>query len=310
MATIRQLLVDTKVSDILEGSKPESLPLLCFKEHDTVGAVLKQFAAAGLTSALVLRSSAASDNSSDDACRYFSTVLMRDVLGFVDLSNIMQNLVRGAPFRSGSRASQPAAYFFTRASLDGRKRTVYRPLRRNVPADECLLVLLSCSCAQGRDTSATACMPTGFYLASVLPATARLSANTLGVHVCLVDCLSHACSDGGLAELPRPCRPHHTVFSPTTLFQRQLSRQNGDGAPTTGALVQARSRARWLSTSPTPLRRWPPSSARCRYHPSCSTSAPPSTARCATTGRSRARTPPLWPPSSVSASSSAAPAAA
>ena len=32
----------------------------------------------------------------DDASRTFSTIRIRDVLGFVDMNNIIQNLVRGA----------------------------------------------------------------------------------------------------------------------------------------------------------------------------------------------------------------------
>jgi hypothetical protein len=97
MSNIKQVLLDGRISDVIDDQTGNhGFPLLCFKECDSIGFALRKLASEALMSALVLKSTVLSDSSTDDTCRLFSTVYVRDILGFVDLNNVMQNLVRGA----------------------------------------------------------------------------------------------------------------------------------------------------------------------------------------------------------------------
>ena len=104
MSAIRHLL-DSRTSEVLQEQQAGNpLSSLCFKESDSIGSVLRAFARGGFASALVLRSAAVPDDAADPANRVFSTVYMRDIIGFVDLHVILQGLLRGACSRKASAA--------------------------------------------------------------------------------------------------------------------------------------------------------------------------------------------------------------
>jgi hypothetical protein len=99
MSSIRQILLDGRISELLPENEDDRFPIVCFRESDSIGFVLRKFASESLMSALVLKDSAVSDNPTDHRDRSFSTIYMRDIVGFVDLHTILSNLLRGAlPF--------------------------------------------------------------------------------------------------------------------------------------------------------------------------------------------------------------------
>ena len=96
MSSIRQTLLDGRISEVLPSDEVSRFPIVAFLQTDTIGFVLRKFASETLMSALVLKSSARPDDSADDVDRSFSQILMRDILGFVDLHSILSSLLRGA----------------------------------------------------------------------------------------------------------------------------------------------------------------------------------------------------------------------
>lgn len=261
MASIRHTLLDGRISELLPKDEGSRFPIICFLQTDTIGFVLRQFASETLMSALVLKSSARPDDPADDLDRSFSQILMRDILGFVDLHTILSSLLRGAVSTLIVHQQQHAQSAPLHVpSHDGPSPEPASRLRNGHGRSFVSAVSL--------DPQAAVAFGLHSSLSSLLSPTSSAAHPARATHSVA------RCSRTPGAGPPRPWTPPCcTVYS--------CPLRTATPRPT----LQAPSRAPWWTTMPRAWRPWPRGFARARSLRFFSMPARRTTASCHRTGR-------------------------